>query len=992
MRTPVLLLVLFIGLCGAVVPMDRNVLQNQTEDSTLTERKCSDPICDPDRYVKLNAGLIGYNIFKGEPYFLSGDTDPGNRNQIFNNAVEMKNGRMKLDGVTYYPDTSCQSKLHSKVITTAKEYRDRMLETVTEDRSLGYKQEANIEVAKGPATLSTTVENSVSLAFSESKSMNDITEYLSNGHKAMTISDISCVSDRLQIDMYSMPQFTAGFTKALITLNGANEKSEDEKRTQFKSFVEAYGTHFMKEVKLGAKLTYTTKFTSKARKNFNSNNLDKCSKSSFGLKFFGIHANEDKSKCSEKSSKQVEQNKKIVEDILTKTRGSTLPDNIKTWSQQEFNPVPISMKLRPIADLLTDHNLEHQNALKGKINGAALREWFTPMQSQYCTVLGLDCLIHTGCGYTDTCNFNQFCDKENGVSKCTDIPVEFTAWAEPKGEQFMVYWTIPLERFDDKLIFSVKYRSNGGWVDGVKSTKAKQFMTKMPTSETDHGGYVFQVKAIDEKKVLQFTAETEKVKRELTRSALGGSCTSDKDCITEHTECSSNGKCQCGTGYEQELYPYPSLKCIQSSACCYTREAWDYKGTQAIAENGKACLNWDAVPDRSHYVPFTESNYCREPTKQTYPPTTSNKPWCYTFIGNSRDLSDVTHSYCNIPSCTNTAGEIRNCKTAECCYTGLGENYQGTQSVAENGYACLTWKYLPNNNEYKQYGVKNYCRNPAKKVDPSDTTSRPWCYILKNPETIVRDLKAHPLISIIAGASYVTKVLMKSVKYGESGVTEHIPNLSKYAVTPFTWSYCSVPRCANKPGEIKDCKREEQTLEGSDTSEPEGDWGRSQRCDLNEYVYGYQMRSYQDLGGGSSLDDVALTNLRLFCRRYGTVEKSSTLDSSNGITADNWGTWKKTAECSGTEQVTGFQIRIYKPESTDRVGATDVRLFCKSGSTIVAGAFAGSRVWGTWSEAYRCPEGYAVAGFNTKVQPSAGSENRDDVGLNGVKMICSKYV
>ncbi|XP_053402693.1 plasminogen-like [Mercenaria mercenaria] len=77
------------------------------------------------------------------------------------------------------------------------------------------------------------------------------------------------------------------------------------------------------------------------------------------------------------------------------------------------------------------------------------------------------------------------------------------------------------------------------------------------------------------------------------------------------------------------------------------------------------------------------------------------------------------------------------------CYT-VSSEYQGTKSVAENGYTCSTWSDLVQLDDYTnlyQYTytdpavfpddsiaeANNYCRDP-------DNSGRPWCYTPNHPD------------------------------------------------------------------------------------------------------------------------------------------------------------------------------------------------------------------------------------------------------------------
>jgi len=80
--------------------------------------------------------------------------------------------------------------------------------------------------------------------------------------------------------------------------------------------------------------------------------------------------------------------------------------------------------------------------------------------------------------------------------------------------------------------------------------------------------------------------------------------------------------------------------------------------------------------------------------------------------------------------------------TAECCYTGKGENYKGSESITETNEPCIAWEIA----SYYNTETANYCRNP-------DGDSKPWCY----------------------------------------------------TDTHANYKHCSVPKCTGKANQVKDC-------------------------------------------------------------------------------------------------------------------------------------------------------------------------------------------
>jgi len=82
----------------------------------------------------------------------------------------------------------------------------------------------------------------------------------------------------------------------------------------------------------------------------------------------------------------------------------------------------------------------------------------------------------------------------------------------------------------------------------------------------------------------------------------------------------------------------------------------------------------------------------------------------------------------------------------------------------------------------------------------------------------------------------------------------------------------------------------------------------------------------------------------------------------------NWGGWGNTYECGGGYAV-GFQLRSEPELQQDNTGANNLRLFCSGSKGYVEG---NGLHWGMWTDIQWCPDGKAICGLRTQVQPSQG--------------------
>eukprot|EP01083_Nonionella_stella_P268460 907554_1 len=90
------------------------------------------------------------------------------------------------------------------------------------------------------------------------------------------------------------------------------------------------------------------------------------------------------------------------------------------------------------------------------------------------------------------------------------------------------------------------------------------------------------------------------------------------------------------------IKPYSTVKLSFSPEC--TGSGANYEGTLNVAENGKPCLAWKALPDNKERFKHLPSNYCRNPDSD-------KRPWCYTgkyFFAGSIFGNVMYPEYCNV--------------------------------------------------------------------------------------------------------------------------------------------------------------------------------------------------------------------------------------------------------------------------------------------------------------------------------------------------------
>ena len=230
------------------------------------------------------------------------------------------------------------------------------------------------------------------------------------------MTSATCLIDKVQISDYQLPDFTEVFKKAVKDLASAKEL---QRNAAFRKFVNTFGTHYITKAVLGARLMFTSFLTADARDDFSSEQIQECTKNSGGVNFFGLKYSKNSEKCSSSDEANFEQTGRYVSDTLIHSYGSMPKTAADDWVSQDFDPLPIKLKLKPIYQLFKKKHLQAQGV---DVDSDALQGWVFPFYKKYCTTMGFPCGKNhkLGCGYTDTCELHERCIDigKNGKVKC----------------------------------------------------------------------------------------------------------------------------------------------------------------------------------------------------------------------------------------------------------------------------------------------------------------------------------------------------------------------------------------------------------------------------------------------------------------------------------------------------------------------------------------------------------------------------------------------
>eukprot|EP00727_Mastigamoeba_balamuthi_P005112 m51a1_g146 putative cysteine proteinase rd19a (506) ;mRNA; r:469243-471681 len=161
-----------------------------------------------------------------------------------------------------------------------------------------------------------------------------------------------------------------------------------------------------------------------------------------------------------------------------------------------------------------------------------------------------------------------------------------------------------------------------------------------------------------------------------------------------------------------------------------------------------------------------------------------------------------------------------------------------------------------------------------------------------------------------------------------------------------------------------------------------GNWGALGLCPTNTYATGFATISEPGQGRG---DDTAANGVRLYCGDSYTAGPTSLVGP--------WGSWDTPYGCPPGYYLTEFQLMVENPcgSSCDDTAVNRMRGLCRNaqGQQFTFPGESNSKTsWGSWTQWYKCPSGYAVVGIRTRVEPSQGSG--DDTSLNAVRLRCKQ--
>ena len=402
------------------------------------------------RLRKLQFAVRGFN-----PLLRDSEGKSGIKGEIFEHKIWDKNmGQyLKPDYITHSDGMTCE--VLSK--TNVRRSFNSFFEELTES----YKFYDSKKESKKGGILWFTWNKGSHVQTSKDGKLHQMKKMFQDRQNEMYVTQAKCLTDEFEIMEFGRKSFTEPFMRGLQAMSASYQKRDriEQRYVLFKTFIEDFGFFYIKSVKLGAKLSYESIYSSGSSSSREANKNGKCEaqasyqtsgagfetpeinlsggvekggiqvSASTSLKGFGYasesehlrHASACGSKTTDKSS--IESYGLVTNRLYTV---GSKPTSFEKWVDQEFEPEPIEFVLKEMSSIFDPANHlanERVSLINEKlkelkvtplIDIRELHQGYKEMINLYCERENLDCSIlhEKGCGLTVKCPIGQRCEND----------------------------------------------------------------------------------------------------------------------------------------------------------------------------------------------------------------------------------------------------------------------------------------------------------------------------------------------------------------------------------------------------------------------------------------------------------------------------------------------------------------------------------------------------------------------------------------------------
>lgn len=275
----------------------------------------------------------------------------------------------------------------------------------------------------------------------------------------MAVTQASCSLYTLSLNKLAPPKFSGNFLVSLedlqVMLDRGKDATDPVTEKDIRDILDTYGTHFLTQATMGARMMATTELTHDEYKSNDEHTIKNCQEKNFQV-YMGFTAAQEDKKCLNKEKSSRDDSMSAKDRTTVTTFGSKDYKDIHEWSRQTFShPVILRMELAPIMNIFDKpffRNVKRANGKKFDIANLWNLVW--PVFAKYCPFtdaeekkkcLSDDISLDAGCGWDDTCDrktqlciddkpnrpafkcCNKMCNKPEydpcyGHGTCTDFP------------------------------------------------------------------------------------------------------------------------------------------------------------------------------------------------------------------------------------------------------------------------------------------------------------------------------------------------------------------------------------------------------------------------------------------------------------------------------------------------------------------------------------------------------------------------------------------
>ena len=356
--------------------------------------------------------------------------NPGYKNKIFEPLTFHSRGRDVLNSFVVNAGSlvCCNGILKENIIPNYNSYKKLRQSDFTfskdSDESVSSDLTKNTEKKCGLSNINSSAfnfQNESGYGRKDNNNEESIRKFFSQTQGEIIEYNSECIAYSVAISSYVKPVFTEAFTQALKILHtAAMIPNSKESNDSFIQFVQEFGTHYMKNTKLGSKIIFQKLFAYKSSDQEESKRRRDCVEKAaqriiLGQTLHNWHESftDQAAKCDE-SRDQLKHLGINLENVIP--IGAFL-SNIKNWSTAtKTDPVPISFELDKISHITRPEWLDEifvpKDAIKiDNLNLSIVSSFLELKYSSYNQLMqGQDCPSpRTGCGYDSDCAAGTVC-------------------------------------------------------------------------------------------------------------------------------------------------------------------------------------------------------------------------------------------------------------------------------------------------------------------------------------------------------------------------------------------------------------------------------------------------------------------------------------------------------------------------------------------------------------------------------------------------------